>query len=276
MISGTSQNRTRLIFSLIVLLFVGFQAKAQSSLEAAPVDTTINKDSTQQLSILIVPFNPAMYFSDADKDISEQSNVDQTKVKDKFSGSLESTLNEHIGLYYDTKSISKQPDAVDDLDIIFGSINYKAETKQKEEAPKEEGEEESSAKKFFKGLKKTMNSVVGDTTQKAENTESYMNISFDDNRLIKFLTEKYKSEYVLFINQFEVKTDYENCIDLQLRKYYREIKVHYTLVSKDGKQVSGNVITLPYHSNENKVENIVKENFGEVSNQILNKIYKQK
>ncbi|TNE82380.1 MAG: hypothetical protein EP332_00450 [Bacteroidetes bacterium] len=261
---------------MIVLLFVGFQAKAQSSLEAAPVDTTINKDSTQQLSILIVPFNPAMYFSDADKDISEQSNVDQTKVKDKFSGSLESTLNEHIGLYYDTKSISKQPDAVDDLDIIFGSINYKAETKQKEEAPKEEGEEESSAKKFFKGLKKTMNSVVGDTTQKAENTESYMNISFDDNRLIKFLTEKYKSEYVLFINQFEVKTDYENCIDLQLRKYYREIKVHYTLVSKDGKQVSGNVITLPYHSNENKVENIVKENFGEVSNQILNKIYKQK
>lgn len=276
MISGTSQNRNRLIFTLISLFFLGFQAKAQSSLEAAPADTSINSDSTKQLSILIVPFNPAMYFSDADKDISEQSNVEQAKVKDKFSGSLEATLNEHIGLYYNTKSISKQPDAADDLDIIFGSVNYKAETKQKEEAKAEEGKEESGAKKFFKGLKKTMNSVVGDTTEKPESTESYMNISFDDNRLIKFLSDKYKAEYVLFINQFEVKTDYKTCIDLQLRKYYREIKVHYTLISKDGKQISGNVITLPYHSNENKVENIVKENFGEVSNQILNKIYNQK
>ncbi len=275
MISGTSQNRNRFILSLLVLLLAGVQARAQSSLEAVPTDTTINADSTKQVSILIVPFNPAMYFSDADKDISEQSNVDQAKVKDKFNGSLEATLNDHIGLYYATKSLSKQPDASDDLDIIFGSVNYKSETKQKEEL-KEEGKEEGSAKKFFKGLKKTMNSVVGDTTEKAESTESYMNISFDDNRLIKFLTDKYMAELVLFINPFEVKTDYKTCIDLQLRKYYREIKVHYTLLSKDGKQISGNVITLPYHSNENKVENIVKENFGEVSNKILNKIYNQK
>lgn len=272
MIFGTSS-----LNKLVLALFLGLSsvcfAQEQNSLQV-PSDSTIKKDSTKNISILVVPFNPAMYFSDADKDISEQSQLEQGKVKDKFSGSLEATLAEHIGLYYDTKSISKQAEASDDLDIIFGSIHYKPEKKEikpKEEKPSNSG----SGNSILKGLKKKIKEATADSEEETPK-EDYMNISFDDNRLVKLLSDKYKSDYILFINQFEVKTDYKNCIDLSLRKYYREIKVHYTLISKDGKQMSGNVITLPYHSNENNLQSIVKDNFGTLAGEILQKIYTKK
>ncbi len=264
MISGTSYLSRAI--SLAALLFLPFIAGAQQSTLDVP-DSLVKKDSIQTIKMLIVPFNPNMYFSDADKDIGEVSKVDQNQVRNKVSASLESSVSSYLDLYYDVEGLSKQTDGRDDLDLIFGSISY---SPQEIETPKEE------KKSGLKGLREKVKTKQVEAPEEQKDPESYMDIEFADSRLIDYLSSKYGVDYVIFFNQFEIKTDYENCIDLQMRNYYREIKVHYSVVGKDGKKISGDVITIPYNSNENNLQVIVKENFGQISQMLFNRIYLQK
>lgn len=239
---------------------------AQQSTLDVP-DSLIKKDSIQTIKMLIVPFNPSMYFSDADKDIGDVSQVDPGQVRNKVNASLESSVTSYLDLYYDVEGLTKQIDANDDLDLIFGSISY---SPQEIKAPEEEKQG------GLKGLRNKVKPKQNEALEEKKDPESYMDITFADGRLIDYLTTKYGVDYVIFFNQFEIKTDYENCINLQLRNYYREIKVHYTVVGKDGKKISGDVITIPYNSNENNLQVIVKENFGQISQTLFNRIYLQK
>ena len=262
MISGIFFRGNKLL-CLLIAMMAASAALAQKTNTFQVADSSVNKDSTKYISFLIVPFNPAMYFSDADADIADVSKIEPGKVRDKFNGSLEANIADKLENYYDVKRLSKQTDAADDIDLIFGSISYSPEEKKAEKEP---------AKDKLQNLKKKMQKEG----EKSEDKETYMNIGFADQRLTNFLADKYGVQYLVFINQFEIKTDYENCIDLQLRKYYREIKVHYTVVDRSGSKVSGDVLTIPYHNNENNVETIVKDNFGKVSNEIFSRLYLRK
>ncbi len=239
---------------------------AQESTHDVP-DSLIKKDSIREVRMLIVPFNPSMYFSDADKDIAEVSKVEPGEVRNKVNASLEATVSTHLGLYYSAKSLSKQKDAAEDLDVIYGSITYAPQVKEPEAGEKK--------KPGLQGLREKIK-PADDVPEKPADPETYMDISFADGRLMEYIGTKYEVDYVVFFNQFEIITDYENCIDLQMRKYYREIKVHYSVYSKDGKKISGDVITIPYHSNENDIQIIVKENFGTLSSTLLQRIYLKK
>ncbi len=269
MTSGTSSLLKGFFCLLTVLTGLGLQAQDYTS--GVP-DSTFNKDSVSEIRILIVPFNPAMYFSDADKDIGDVSQLPPGEVRRRMSANLENALSDQFGLYYNSKGISKTKDAADDLDLIFGSIQYAP----KPANPQENSEEEKPAKSVLNGLKQKLKEGQKDTEkQKADESSIYMDVAFSDQRLLNYLGDKYETDYVIFVNQFEIITDYENCIDLQNRKYYREIRVHYSVYSRDGKRVGGQVIVMPYHSNENQISVIVRDNFGQISRQLMEQVYKQ-
>ncbi|HCS20985.1 MAG TPA: hypothetical protein DIW47_10580 [Bacteroidetes bacterium] len=254
------------LFLLAGLVSASISGSAQQITHDVP-DSLIKKDSIHEIRLLIVPFNPSMYFSDADKDIAEVSKVEPGEVRNKVNASLEATVSSHLGLYYSAKSLSKQKDGGDDLDIIYGSITYAPRVKAPETGEKK--------KPGLQGLREKIKPAE-EVPEKQADPETYMDISFADGRLMDYIGSKYEVDYVVFFNQFEIITDYENCIDLQLRKYYREIKVHYSVYGKDGKKISGDVITIPYHSNENDIQIIVKENFGTLSSTLLQRIYLKK
>lgn len=261
---GTSSLvKLLLLTGLVSASITGY---AQQSTHDVP-DSLIKKDSIREIRMLIVPFNPSMYFSDADKDIAEVSQVDPGEIRNKVNASLETTVSSHLDLYYSAKSLSKQKDGAEDLDIIYGSITYAPQVKEPEAGEKK--------KPGLQGLREKVK-PADDGAEKPADPETYMDISFADGRLMEYIGTKYEVDYVVFFNQFEIITDYENCIDLQMRKYYREIKVHYSVYSKDGKKISGDVITIPYHSNENDIQIIVKENFGTLSSTLLQRIYLKK
>ncbi len=261
MISGISSLVVKRSVTLICLIASAWLVKGQTPGTTFMADSAIKKDSTRAISFLVVPFNTAMYFSDADKDISEFSQLPAEKVKDRFNGSLEAMIDEEFGLYYKTVRLSKQGNSDSTLDLIYGSITYKPED-VKEEKPEQENNplKKLSARKDKKP-----------TSEK----KSYMNIS-GDKRLFQHLAASYGTDYFIFINQFEIKTDYENCIDLQMRKYYRELNVHYSVFSKNGEWINGGIITVPYHSNENKIEVIIQDNFSVLTQTLLEKVYLKK
>ncbi len=74
--------------------------------------------------------------------------------------------------------------------------------------------------------------------------------------------------FFVFINQFELKTNFKNCLDSSTGTFTREINVHYSIYNVGGEQVGGDVITTQSPTSENDMDEIVKDNFPKLSRQI--------
>lgn len=95
-----------------------------------------------------------------------------------------------------------------------------------------------------------------------EESNEYMKLSFSNPDFLSDLNSLYQPDYIVTINQMEVKTDYSKCIDRELGVFTRRIKVHYNVFSPEGKMIYGDVITAKYNSTSNDLDQIIMDNFG--------------
>ncbi len=79
---------------------------------------------------------------------------------------------------------------------------------------------------------------------------------------------------LFFLNELDIKTHFEDCLDLALKIYQRELKVHYSIFDRSGKQVYGDVAVVKFPSNSNDVDEIIKSNFPGLSDHIIESVKK--
>ena len=84
----------------------------------------------------------------------------------------------------------------------------------------------------------------------------YINSVVSDESLIPDLSRRFDSDYLVFLNEFDIQTHAEDCLNLALKIYRRDLKVHYTIFDKMGKQVYGDVAVSNFASNSNDVNEI--------------------
>ena len=99
-----------------------------------------------------------------------------------------------------------------------------------------------------------------------------MNSTVPDTAFYKSLLTKYHADYLLSINQFEIKTNYKSCIDIANRIYRRELMIHYSLLDANGKVVQGNFVTTYFPSNSNRDTEIAERVFPEIANMLKTSI----
>ena len=131
--------------------------------------------------------------------------------------------------------------------------------------------------KSLKGwVNRQKNKINGQNNEKAaEQTESkYFGVRVKDMNFFEFYHYKYSVDYYIFINQFEVKTDYENCLDRAAQNYARYFITHFTVFNKNGKQIAGNKFKVYYDSNTNDVYKIVADNMEKVAVRVINELPK--
>ena len=103
-----------------------------------------------------------------------------------------------------------------------------------------------------------------------------MNIKLSHPELLTKLSEKYGTDLFVFLNQFEMKTHYDDCLDLALKIYKRELKVHYSIFDATGKQLYGDVAVVYFPSNSNDIIEIMSRNFPKISDYIAKTVPKRK
>ncbi|HXA00773.1 MAG TPA: hypothetical protein VNW99_02225 [Cytophagaceae bacterium] len=84
-----------------------------------------------------------------------------------------------------------------------------------------------------------------------------------------YFSAKYSIDYYIFINQFEVKTNYENCLDRAAQNYERTFTTHFSIFDANGKQVAGDKFKTHYNSNSNYIFQIVADNCPKIAERIL-------
>lgn len=244
------------IFLVIFISLAGIKGWAQDSIPA--------------LKILAIPFQSGMYFSDADKDISQYSGMNAERVRETFRLSLDATVSDKLGLYFPTLRLIKQKsdESYEELNRFYASLKFNP---IKRELPKKEEEEKNPLKKLNKLFEPEK-----EQSERQKNLEelylNYMSARITDTAFLNRLAEKYKIDHFLVITQFEIKTNYKNCIDLATKNYQRDFFVHYVLMDLSGKAVKGDILIIPSGSNENQIEKIIESHFGKIATLITHQV----
>ncbi len=263
----------KMIFGLVALFALN-ATQAQNT-------TTGNSETVEghnKTSVLIVPFETKMYFSDIDRDISQKSELNFHQIKAKFRAALDRNLYISLKKYYTPLSFySIEPaEAKKELNYIYNSIGYKYEVVPEEVVVKKESTGKKLIGKFKK--KKPEEEYIkagirnGEVVSQVDNREKYMKTAISNEKLLPSLDKNYKAGYYLFINQLDVKRSADKRYVASDAQYQREIKVHYTIFDTTGKEVSTGAIKSRFASNQNDIDKIINEQFPLVANKIVSNL----
>jgi hypothetical protein len=192
-----------------------------------------------QSKVLLIPFAPFMYFSDADNHIAQGSKLSENDLREKIRNGLEANVYHQLLSRFDAISLMRATtiSGEDGLRKIYGATRYiKYNSKS---YVREVSSEEQALKEFTSQLyKKTKGQIFF-----AQDTNVMVAV-FDDDQLFKDLSSKYNEKYILFITQFEVNTSNKNQLEWQYREYSREYSLHYNIFNAAGKLIRAEVLII--------------------------------
>jgi len=223
--------------------------------------------------VLIIPFDPYLYFSDADDEIAAKSNIHRTKVRQVFRKRLNALL-EAPG--YETIHLlgGKSKDSLSDLNKIYSMVNYNYQQVVLSPYYKESEEETKvttkKSKNWIERQKDKFTSDVSDSKYDLPTDHgSYFGVIIKNPDFYSYFNDKYSTDYYVFISQFEVKTNYEHCLDRAAQNYDRTFTTHFSIFDATGKQIAGNKFKTHYNSNSNYIYTIVADNVEKIANRII-------
>jgi hypothetical protein len=242
--------------SFLFFSFVFFNSFSQSNFSA---DSLYKK-------ILLIPYNPMMHLSDADHDIAEYSEKPAAQVRAEFRNGIMRYVNSELSENYETYSmLSRESDNLKkDLDMIYGSLNYEMDTVFPVSHPLKDTLQKKS---LFTKKSSVKVAEIHDL--------KYMNVILSHPELLQVLSGKYGTDLFVFLDQLDIVTNYSDCLDLAMKIYRRQFKIHYSVFDASGKQLYGDVAVSDFQSNSNDVNNIMEKNFPRLAEYIAKTIPKK-
>jgi hypothetical protein len=243
------------INKILVLLFaiIAIKSNAQDNTR-----TATQLDSTGK--VLIIPFEPIMYWSEMDKKINEQTKWKFEQIREFFRKQLDLQFQSKFKTNY--KVISFYNDSVKmckDLDYIYKSTNLTYDPIDKPSSPLQA----NVAKKQIK---------EGQIKTESSGANQFMNIKINDTEMLSYLHKKYGANYILFVNQLDIKSLSET-YSLETDSYQREVTLHYSLIDYQGKIMVAGIATARFSSKENNPKKIVQQCFGNIASSIKTAFY---
>ncbi|GHA71650.1 LysM peptidoglycan-binding domain-containing protein [Pontibacter akesuensis] len=248
-------------------------AKQQvESNSAAPAPAPKLAADKTKSRILVIPFDPHLYFSDADAEIARQSKIPMQNVRHVFRGRLNAMLAPEG---YETIHLlgGVYRDSVSELSRVYKSLHYAYQDNKQSRfnhQPEVKEDKGPSVLNWVKDQKDRIGSRgEPSTVPVAQDPDKHFGATVKDPKFFSYFNNQYGIDYYVFINQFEVKTIYENCLDRAALNYERDFMVHYSIYDNTGKLVSGNKVKVPYQSNINNVERIVSDSMPNMADRVL-------
>lgn len=246
-----------------------------TSIAIPEAENVYNFDPSRK-QVLIIPFDPYLYFSDADDEIAAKSNIQRTKVRQVFRRRLNALLD---APGYETIHLlgGKAKDSLSDINKIYSSVTYNyqeiidnpySEDKLKQREA-QEIQIKKSNKTWLEKQKDKLSTVTDSKYDIPKDYGKYFGVLVRDPEFFNYFNRKYSIDYYIFINQFEVKTNYENCLDRAALNYERTFTTHFSVFDATGKLIAGNKFKTHYNSNSNYVYQIVSDNVPKIAERIL-------
>jgi len=229
--------------------------------------------------VMIIPYRPNMHVSDADPELCRATQKTSSEIRTQFRAEFDYSVTARIMPIYKTRPImrAQTEEDMETLGNIYRSVRYAYEPTKKpnyEEIFKEKVtlKDRLQQKLKLKFEKKDQASTQADDIEQAYLTsgqdDKYMRAEIKNDSLLHKLEKEYGTDLFVFINQLEIKTLSKSCYDLQIKNYVREVKVHFSIYDSDGREISGDVISVIAETSSNDVSAIVQKAYPKLTEEI--------
>ncbi len=258
-----------IVIAAFSFLFQVSSVSAQQPVKkkTTPSDTLTQRDSIIYNPLLIIPFNPKFYISEADREITSGSAIKFDELRDRFRNGLIMKIHYRVSDLDHTVPLVTYADTLKDLQRIYGSTAcWQEELKDEPKTVKKNP--------FSNPNKKENKTVVrnGQLGSKEEGTAKYMSLKIINKELVPYLAKRYGSTQYVFINQFEIRNDLSDYAAVSNGDYMRQIKVHYSIFNSSGFLVYGGIATSEFPASENNVQEIINTHFKPICDAIYSHI----
>ncbi|MEO8147043.1 MAG: hypothetical protein ABI723_05360 [Bacteroidia bacterium] len=227
------------------------------------------KDTITYHSVLIIPYDPHYYLSDADRDIAAVSKTNPEAFRKIFR--TEADRNVYRAFARETSCISMLQDTsqelFEDVANVMSKIGfaYDAPTIKEKVSLRDRIIKTDPNKDAYDS--RTSAQYLNDKTELR-----YMKAVISKPELLNELAAKYHFDLFVFVTQMEIKTNYASCIDIANKIYKREVMLHFTIYDSTGKLIAGNFAKTFFPSNENNANKIIGQCFPQLAEGILESV----
>jgi hypothetical protein len=227
----------------------------------------IGQDSNKH-KVMIIPFDQYNYFSDADPELAEKNEKPVTDISRLFRYGLNYNISARVISTNETYNILTDTTVQSgtDLKMIYASITYRFEHPMNVVKGDSVGKAVAQPDLFGNGVveeekKEKSNPFKKKSEDEAEKTAKYLNAVITHPEIFTGLQQKYGTDLFLFINQFELVTNYNHCLDRSANYFERKVVVHYSIYDANAKQLQGGAHTVTFSSGETNVDKIIATQF---------------
>ncbi len=248
---------------IFCLLFFVINLSAQDKTVNTGTKPSAGKEVITKNKIMLIPFENKMYLSEIDANINQESKLSAKQIK----AVMRDGMNEQ--LYKKLKAKMSVVDMIDDttktkkdLENIYQYLSY-----QYQKTPNQENYKAPSNEKEVKNVDK------GQLAVETVSDSRFMNAKLKNATLVPYLTNKYKTNLYLFINELDIKAISTIPGDFSSGSS-RKIIVHYTIYTFDAKEINSGIAEVNMPSNVNNPSKIINSYFSLVADLIANRLSK--
>jgi hypothetical protein len=223
----------------------------------------------KQAKIMLVPFDERMYYSEFDQEIASHNNIGFNEIRGLFRKAIDTSIYSQLQIDHSIVALlyKSHPDHETDLYTIYDITGYNYEPLKISDNVKTEAKKAALHKKEAK--------YKGQLVTQADDTEKYMATTVNDFEKFQQIAYKYGTEYFVFINQLDfIRKPGLSWENLQSNNYSRQIKIHYTILNKEGKKVTGGACYSEINSQENEVLKIIQKAIAPTVKEITDSVPK--
>lgn len=264
----------KLIFIWVAILGFTFTTSAQEDSYNSKNRKGQFSTDTMTVDVMVIPASFKMYSSYFDKKMMEANSISFNQLRDTILSSLANEVaaafNDSIpsGVILESKTGYRE-----DMDFVYESTQYNfkpvPEPKEKEttlnrwkkKVTKKEPEPEPRKGTYMEG---------GQIVSNPETKPMYTNIQVLNSDFLFVLNKRNHATTFVFINQYEmsIPTDVSQ-VQIQGDNYPRVIKVHYTIVDVEGKELHSGVVTRNSSSYDDKLDYLIGTSFYQIGKEIM-------
>jgi hypothetical protein len=233
-----------------------------------------NKDTAKSAivkhKILLVPFKPTMLMSEIGKAVNTSTHLSYKKIVEAFRYRMDLALYGTFKPSYSTVSFIQASQKGDtSLAYIYSSIGYKYDL-----LPGHDSSGESHAE-FDPKLQKEHFLHNGQLQVPIDYSKRFMNVHIGNPQLLPYLSNKYKADIFIFINELDIKNVSNNATeDLTQSNFRREVTVQYSIVNSQNHYLARGILTTYFPYTENNPAIIGEKYFTVIAQSMLKELNK--
>lgn len=268
-----------------VLLFLVFVFPLFASLNAQEY-LDFNTGANKTKRVLLVPFDPRIYFNDATSIMAPETGETHDEImmyfREQFNLQLYNAMMDSCVVVNLMSDNTRQDQ--EDISGLYSSISYELQLAM-QNVPEDPDDVDKmnffQRKRYEKEQQKKIEDMENYKTRVVDGElvgrrqqvqDKYLHIVFYSPEVLEEIAARRDIDYFLFVNQFDIKGNYGDPYLSGNSKSERTIKVHFSLYNSHGKLVHGSFgeNKIPFNlADKKEVSNLY---FPEVIRQIVNNI----